>query len=430
MHTASNVIVIGGGFAGVNVVKTLNRAPLKLLLIDKTNHHLFQPLLYQVAGAALSPADIATPLRKLFFRQKNTSVRMSAVESIDKKNRYILLATGEKLPYDYLVVAPGSTPSYLGHDQWAAVAPGLKTIDDALKIREKILLSFEKAERISNKKERKNYLTFVLIGAGPTGIEMAGAISAIIQEKSFKTFHRIHPGETKIYLIDAASRVLPSFPETLSKRAHKALKKMGIEVLTGIKVSNINRRGVRAGKRLIATENVLWTAGNQASPLIKTLDTPVDGQGRAVVGPDLSLPGHPEVFVIGDAALCPGKDGFPLPSTASVAIQQGRYVGKIIQKTLSKSERPPFSYFDKGGIATVGKNRAVGYIRHFYFSGFFASTLWCFIHILYLVGCRNRFSVILQWSFQYFTNSCSAHIIRTPIDEALTGSTSLQKRGE
>jgi len=425
-----NVVVIGGGFAGVNVVKTLNKAPIKTLLIDKTNHHLFQPLLYQVASAALSPDDIATPLRKLFFRQKNVSVMMGTVANIDKKGRHIFLETGEKLHYNYLVVATGSIPFYFGQDQWATIAPGLKTINDALKMREKILLSFEKAERISNRMERKIFLTFVLIGAGPTGVEMSGAISEIIHEKSFKTFRHIRHEEIKIYLIDAAPRVLPSFPESLSERAYKALKKRGIEILTKTKVSHISYRGVRTEKRVIATENIFWTAGNQASPLVKTLNTPVDDQGRAVVGPDLSIPGHPEVFVIGDAALCSGKDGSPLPGVASVAMQQGRYVGKIIRKTLSTSERPPFSYFDKGGVATIGKNFAVGYIRKLHFSGFFAWTLWCFIHVLYLSGCRNRLSVILQWGFQYFSNFYNAHIIHTPIDEALKESIALRKKEE
>ena len=414
-----HVVIIGGGFAGINVAKALSKAHVDILLIDKKNHHLFQPLLYQVASAALSPADIATPLRQIFSHQKNTSVIMGTVKSIDKKKRELALANGDKISYDYLVIAPGASHSYFGNDQWAPIAPGLKTLTDALKIREKILLSFEKAERIDSIQEAEKFLNFVIIGAGPTGVEMAGALAEIVHKTLFKNFRHINPDKSKIYLIDAAPRVLPSFPEKLSKRAHKDLQKMGIHIITGKMVTNITEEGVTVGEGFIETRNILWAAGNQASPLLKTLDIPLDSQGRAIVKPDLSIPEHPETFVIGDAASFNDKDGNPLPGIAPVAIQQGHYIGKIIRKHIPKEKRRPFSYFDKGSIATIGKNRAVGFIRNFRFSGFFAWIIWGFIHIMYLINYRSRFGVMLQWIFHYFSGLRGARLIHKSIDEEL-----------
>jgi NADH:ubiquinone reductase (H+-translocating) len=424
----ARVVIIGGGFAGINVTKALNKAHVDILLIDKKNHHLFQPLLYQVASAVLSPADIATPLRQIFSHQKNTSVIMGTVKNIDKQNRELTLATGDTISYDYLVIAPGTSHSYFGNDQWASIAPGIKTLTDAQKIREKILLSFEKAERIDNKQVAEKLLNFVIIGAGPTGIEMAGAIAEMAHKTLFKDFRHIHPEKSKIYLIDAAPRILPSFPEKLSKRAHKDLEKMGVHIITGETVSNITEEGVEIGEDFIETCNILWAAGNQASPLLKSLDIPLDRQGRAIVKPDLSIPEHPEIFVIGDAASCKGKDGKPLAGIAPVAIQQGLYVGNIIRKHLSKTQRPPFVYFDKGSMATIGKNHAVGYIRNFRFGGFFAWIVWCFIHILYLVNYRSRISVMLQWIFYYCSNRRSSRLIYKSIDEELTSFRKKEKK--
>jgi len=413
----TRVVIIGGGFGGLNAAKALSKANIDILLIDKKNHHLFQPLLYQVATAALSPADIATPLREIFSRQKNTTVIMGTVESIDKVNRKLILVNGETIPYEYLIIATGASHSYFGNDQWAPLAPGLKTVADAINIREKILLSFEKAERTDSIAEAEKFLNFVIIGAGPTGVEMAGSIAEIAHKTMFKNFRRINPEESKIYLIEGASRVLPPFPERLSRRAQKDLEKMGVRVITDKMVTSITEEGVTVGDDLIKASNIIWAAGNQASPLIKTLDIPMDRQGRAMVEPDLSIPDHPEIFVIGDAACSIGKDGKPLPAIAPTAVQQGRYVGKIIRKQLDKKKRRPFRYLDKGSIATIGKNKAVGYIKNFQFTGIFAWGIWGFIHIFYLVNYRSQYGVMLQWVFHYLSGLRGARLINSSIDE-------------
>ncbi len=415
----TRVVVIGGGFGGINCVQTLKKANLDILLIDKKNHHLFQPLLYQVASAALSPADIATPLREIFANQKNATVIMGTVESIDKKKREIVLVNGDHIPYDYLVVAAGARHSYFGNDQWEPLAPGLKTITDALKIRERILISFEKAERMDSIHEAEKYLNFVIIGGGPTGVEMAGAIAEIAHQTMFKNFRRINPEKSKIYIVEGAPRVLPPFPEKLSLKAKKDLEKMGVRVITGELVTNITEEGVQVGNDFIAARNVIWAAGNQASSLLKTLDVPLDRQGRAMVEPDLSIPKHPEIFVVGDAACTIGKDGKPLPAVAPTAIQQGRYVGRIIRRQVRKEKRRPFKYFDKGGIATIGKNRAVGFFRGMHFKGIFAWLIWGFIHVFYLVSYRSQFAVMLDWVFHYMTGLRGARLIHKNIDDEL-----------
>ena len=413
------LIIIGGGFGGLNVALKLKNAPVEITLIDKKNHHLFQPLLYQVASAALSPADIATPLREIFANQKNATVIMGTVESIDKKKREIVLVNGDHIPYDYLVVAAGARHSYFGNDQWEPLAPGLKTITDALKIRERILISFEKAERMDSIHEAEKYLNFVIIGGGPTGVEMAGAIAEIAHQTMFKNFRRINPEKSKIYIVEGAPRVLPPFPEKLSIRAKKDLEKMGVRVITGELVTNITEEGAQVGNDFIAARNVIWAAGNQASSLLKTLDVPLDRQGRAMVEPDLSIPKHPEIFVVGDAACTIGKDGKPLPAVAPTAIQQGRYVGRIIRRQVRKEKRRPFKYFDKGGIATIGKNRAVGFFRGMHFKGIFAWLIWGFIHVFYLVSYRSQFAVMLDWVFHYMTGLRGARLIHKNIDDEL-----------
>lgn len=415
----TRVVIVGGGFAGLNCALTLKKANLDVLLIDQKNHHLFQPLLYQVASAALSPADIATPLREIFSTQTNTTVIMGTVASIDKKKKEILLINGDHVPYDYLVIGAGARHSYFGNDQWEPLAPGLKTITDALKIRERILISFEKAERMDSIHEAEKYLNFVIIGGGPTGVEMAGAIAEIAHHTMFKNFRRINPEKSKIYLVEGAPRVLPPFPEKLSKRAHKDLEKMGVRVITGEMVTNITEEGAQVGEDFIAARNIIWAAGNQASPLLKTLDTPLDRQGRAEVEKDLSIPGHPEIFVIGDAACALGKNGKPLPAIAPTAIQQGRYVGKIIRRQIPKERRRPFKYFDKGSLATIGKNKAVGYFRGLYFKGVLAWLIWGFIHIFYLVSYRSQFAVMLDWVFHYMTGLRGARLIHKNIDDEL-----------
>lgn len=413
------VVIIGGGFGGLNVTSYLKRAKLEITLVDTKNHHLFQPLLYQVATAALSAADIATPLREIFSHYENTNVMMGTVTKIDKENQKISFANGDELSYDYLVIAVGARHSYFGHGEWEKIAPGLKTIRDALRIRENILLSFERAERAENPKEIEKYLNFIVIGGGPTGVEMAGSIAEIARKALFKNFRRIRPETSKIYLLEAAPRILPPYPESLSIRAKKDLESMGVKVITGQLVTNVTKEGVEVGGRFIDAHNVIWAAGNQASPLLKTLNTPLDRQGRVIIEPDLSLPNHPEIFVIGDAACTLGKDKKPLPAIAPVAIQQGRYVAKLLKRNIPKQKRHPFKYLDKGSIATIGKNKAVGYVGGFKIKGFLAWIIWGFVHIVYLVNFRSRFTVTLNWIFHYFTGLRGARLIQHSLEEEI-----------
>jgi NADH dehydrogenase len=413
----AKVVIIGGGFGGLNVVSSLKKSKHEILLLDKKNHHLFQPLLYQVASAALSPADIATPLREIFRDQSNTTVMMGDVVTIDKKAHQIQLKSGNLIPYDYLVIAVGARHSYFGHNEWETLAPGLKTITDALRIREKILMSFEKAERMDSPAEASKYLNFVIIGGGPTGVEMAGSIAEIAHQTMFKNFRRINPSKSKIYLIEGGPRILPPYPESLSYRAQRDLEKMGVKVMTNKIVTNITEEGVYIGNEFIEAQNVIWAAGNEASPLLKTLDTPLDRQGRAIVNQDLTLPNHPEIFVIGDAACALGKGEKPLPGIAPVAIQQGRYVANIILKELPQNMRKPFKYFDKGSLATIGKNKAVCVFGKLKFGGFLAWLVWGFIHVAYLVAYRSRIGVLIQWAFHYLTGMRGARLIQHSIED-------------
>lgn len=415
----TKVVVIGGGFGGLNLAKGLKKAKMEILLIDKTNHHLFQPLLYQVATAALSPGEIATPIREVLRHQKNTSVIMGDVVQIDKNKKELVLGNGDIISYDYLVIATGARHSYFGNDKWEPFAPGLKTISDALQIRERVLISFEKAERMQNMEEAHKYLNFVVIGGGPTGVEMAGAIAEIAHKTLFKNFRRIRPEESKIYLIEALPNILPVYPEKLSKRAARDLEKMHVHVLTGKKVTEINEDGVQIEGMFIPCENVVWAAGNQASPLLKTLDVPLDRAGRVIVGADQSIPDHPEIFVIGDAACSPGKDGKPLPGIAPVAIQQARYLAEILKDQTPKEKRKPFKYFDKGNMATIGRSKAVVAFGKLQFAGFLAWLAWCFIHIVYLIGFRNRFGVMVEWFYCFITGQRGVRLIYRSIEQAL-----------
>lgn len=411
------VVVVGGGFAGLNVVQPLRGLNLEVLLIDKKNHHLFQPLLYQVASAALSPADIATPLREILSAQKNASVIMGTVKRIEKEKRVIHLSDKSAIEYDYLVLAPGASHSYFGREEWESFAPGLKTIPDALKIRQKILVSFEKAERMESSVDAEKFLNFVIVGGGPTGVEMAGAIAEIANHTLFKNFRHIKPEKSKIFLVEASEKLLPSYPEKLSKKAKRDLEKMGVCVMTGQKVDQIDEKGVCVQGRFIQAHNIIWAAGNQAAPLLKTLDVPLNAQGRLIVEPDLTVKGHPEIFVIGDAAFVLGKDKNPLPAIAPTAIQMGRYVSKLIKKGTSPQKRRPFRYLDKGSIATIGTNKAVGYVGKMLISGFFAWIIWGFIHVFYLVSYRSRFTVMINWIFHYATGIRGARLIHKPLDE-------------
>jgi NADH dehydrogenase len=418
----TKVIIIGGGFGGIKTALTLRKADIELLVIDKTNHHLFQPLLYQVATAAISESNIALPIREILRHQRNTSVLLDDVDAIDKQNRSIHLLEGKVLSYDYLVVATGAIPSYFGHDEWESCAHGLKTLSDAVKIREHILLSFELAERCDTQQEADKYLRFIVIGGGPTGVEMAGAIAEIARTSLFNDFKKIKPADTAIYLIEGSEFILPGYPLKLSRRAQEDLEKMGIKVLVNTKVTNVTHEGVYIGDILIESHNAIWAAGNEASPLLKTLDVPLDRQGRVLVEPDLSIAGYPHLFVIGDAAAVIDPEQGILPAVAPVAMQQGKYVAKIIAQNIPKDKRTPFKYRDKGSMATIGKGKAVAKVGRFYFSGLLAWLAWGFIHIFYLISFRNRFIVMTQWIFLYLTDKRNACTIIQSIDEIEKGS--------
>ncbi|MDE3046224.1 MAG: NAD(P)/FAD-dependent oxidoreductase [Verrucomicrobiota bacterium] len=416
----TKVAIVGGGFAGLNAAKTLGNTKFDVWLIDKTNHHLFQPLLYQVASAALSPADIAVPIREILSRYENITVLMGHVVRIEKDIKEIVMQNGDRIGYEYLIIAVGANHAYFGHDEWETYAPGLKTLVDALKIRERILLSFEKAERCDSISEAKKYLNFVIIGGGPTGVEMAGAIAEIAYETMLKNFRRIDTTKTKIYLIEGSPHILPVYPESLSQKARDYLEHFGVIVITGKRVTNVTKEGVNIENLFIPSENILWAAGNQASPLLQTIGVPLDRQGRVVVDTDLSIPDHPEVFVLGDAACAMDKNGKPLPALAPVAVQQGRYIAHILRKRLLKSQRPPFRYFDKGTMATIGKTKAIGMFGRFQFYGLFAWLAWCFVHIVYLIGYRNRFVVLTRWLFSYFSSERGARLINRSIEDELS----------
>lgn len=411
------VIIIGGGFGGLKAALSLKKADIDLFVIDKTNHHLFQPLLYQVATAALPISNIATPIREILHKQKNTTVIMNEVISIDKQNKSIKLLNDEILSYDYLVVATGASPSYFGHDEWKPFLHCLKTLTDAVKIREQILTSFELAENSKNVEEASKHLRFVVIGGGPTGVEMAGAIAEIAHTSIFENFRNINPKSTEIFLIEGSNFILPSYPEKLSLRAKSDLEEMGVKVLTNTLATNITKEGVFTKDQFIATHNIVWAAGNEASSLLKTIGAPIDKQGRILVDADLSLKDFPALFVIGDASGCRGADDEMLPGVAPVAMQQGKYIAEIISKDIPKEKRSPFKYFDKGMMATIGKAKAVVYSGKFAFTGLFAWLMWSFIHVAFLINFRNRFIVMIEWIFLYFTDKRNASTIIRSIDE-------------
>jgi NADH dehydrogenase len=346
-------------------------------------------------------------------------VIMGEAVKIEKEQHSVTLANGDKLFYDFLIVATGARHSYFGNDSWESYAPGLQTISDALKIREKILSSFEVAERLEDQAKIAKHLNFVIIGGGPTGVEMAGAIAEIAHTTLFDNFRKIRPEKAKIYLIEALDQILPVYPKDLAERAKKELEDLGVEVITGKKVVNIDEHGVKVEDQLIESTNVIWAAGNQASSLLKTLEAPLDRQGRAVVEPDLSLPGFSNVFVIGDAACSLKEDGKPLPGIAPTAIQQGKYVGMLIKKELTKEQRPPFRYFDKGSMATIGKGKAIAVVGKFQISGFLAWLAWGFIHIIYLIGFRNRINVLIGWLATFFTGERGVRILYGTLDKDL-----------
>ncbi len=414
------VVIVGAGFGGLTAARTLSGAPVQVTVVDRRNHHLFAPLLYQVATAALSPGEIAYPIRSILSRQANTRVLLADATGIDLERRELTLADGT-LAFDYLILAAGSRHAYFGHDAWEAHAPGLKTLEDALEIRRRILIAFEKAEREIRADRRKALLTFVLVGAGPTGVELAGAIAEIARHVLVSDFRAIDPREARILLLEAGPRILPAYSAESSRNAVKALERRGVEVRAGSPVTGVDARGVELGSERVAAATVVWCAGVAASPLARSLGVPLDRAGRVVVEPDLSIPGHREIFVAGDLALYLHQTGQPLPGVAQVAIQQGRSAARNVLRDLGGETRRPFRYRDKGNMAVIGRSAAVAELAGLKISGWLAWLMWCFIHILYLVGFRSRFVVLVEWAWAYFSNERSARLITGDLGTPRTG---------
>lgn len=403
MAEQPHLVIIGGGFAGLYLAQSLRRAPVRITLVDRRNHHLFQPMLYQVASAALAPQDIATPIRVVLRHQRNVNVLMGEVTAVDPAAREVRLADGASIAYDYCAVATGARHSYFGRHEWEALAPGLKSIEDALEIRRRVLLAFEKAERETDPVKRHHYLTFVVVGGGPTGVEIAGAIAEIRRFALSRDFRHIDPREATVMLLEGGPRILPSYPEHLSARAKADLRSLGVEVRENTLVTNITRASVEAAGWVIPTASVIWAAGNQASPLLATLGAPLDAQGRVLVEPDCTVPGHPEIFVLGDAAAYHHAEGIsgPLPGTCPTAIQMGQYTARMIRADLASRPRTPFRYWDKGQLAVIGRGHAVADLGRFEFGGILAWLIWALVHIAFLVSFRNRLMVLLQWGWAY-----------------------------
>jgi len=407
---------VGAGFGGLNVARTLASKPVQVTIVDRKNHHTFQPLLYQVATAGLSPGEIAAPVRNVFRGDANVVSLMEEVQGFDLERR-LVKTSEQELPYDYLIVAAGVMHAYFGHDDWEPYAPGLKTIEDALEIRRRVLLAFELAERQAIAGEGSEPLNFVVIGGGPTGVELAGTLAEISRHVLAKEFRSIDPAMAHIILLEGGPRVLPAYPEDLSRRAQEQLEKLGVEVRTSAMVTVVEPGAVHVGDTRILAPVVLWAAGVAASPLGKMLGAPCDRAGRVLVQPDLSIPGHREVFVVGDLASLKDERGQPVPGLAPAAIQEGKYVAKAILCDLNGEARKDFHYWDKGTLATIGRAAAVANFGKLHISGFIAWLSWLFIHIFFLIGFRNRMLVFIQWAWSYVTYERGARLI--------TGSTSL-----
>jgi NADH dehydrogenase len=410
-----HVLIVGAGFGGLYAAKALKNAPVQITVLDQRNHHLFQPLLYQVATAGLSPGDIAYPIRGVLGRQQNVRVLLAEAVGVDLAEHKVRLRDGE-ISYDYLILAPGARHAYFGHNDWEQWAPGLKTLEDALEIRRRILLAFEKAEREPDEARRRELLTFVIVGGGPTGVELAGAIGEISRQVMVRDFRAIDPREARVLLVEGGPRVLPAYPEDLSAKAEAQLQGLGVEVWTGSPVTAVDASGVVVKGQKVAAATTLWAAGVEASPLAHSLGVELDRAGRVKVEPDLTVPGHPEVFVIGDLATLQDKDGKPLPGVAPVAIQQGRYAARSILRASRGLPHQPFHYLDRGSLATIGRAAAVADFGWIKFSGFFAWLSWLFIHIFFLIGFRNRFIVLFEWAWAYFTYQRAARLITGDID--------------
>jgi NADH dehydrogenase len=406
------VVIIGGGFGGLYLARALRRAPVAVTLVDRRNHHLFQPMLYQVATAALNPSNIASPIRSILHRQRNIEVLLGEAIAIRAAEREVRLADGAVLSYDYCVLAPGARHSYFGHPEWEPLAPGLKNIEDALEIRRRILLAFERAEREPDPRKRNDLLTFVIVGGGPTGVELAGAVAEIRRYALARDFRHIDSREATVVLLEGGPRILPSYPEKLSARAKQVLRRLGVEVRENTFVTGITADAVEASGWRIPTTTVVWAAGNQASPLLATVGAPLDRQGRLVVEADCSVPGHRELFVIGDAAAFQHTaDGRPLPGVAQVPMQMGKYLARTIRADLQGKPRRPFHYFDKGQLAVIGRGQALADLNRIRFNGLLAWLVWIFLHIAYLIGFRNRLLVMIDWAWSYVTYGRGARLI-------------------
>jgi len=411
----AHVVVVGGGFGGLWATRALGSARVRITLVDRGNHHLFQPLLYQVATAGLSAPDIAAPLRHILRGQANVTVLMDEVIAVDASARNVRLRTGGALAYDYLLLAPGATHAYFGHDDWAPHAPGLKTLEDALRIRRRILSAFERAELEEDAQARRALLTFAIVGGGPTGVELAGTLGEIARHTLKREFRRIDPRDARVLLLEAGPRVLSTFPQTLSDKACRQLKRLGVEIRTGVPVTRIDAGGITlgdadAGGSRIATQTVLWAAGVAASPLARSLGVPLDRAGRVAVAQDLSVPGHPDIFIAGDLATLQ-SNGKPVPGVAPAAKQMGTHVGATIRARIAGRAPAPFRYRDWGNLATIGRRAAVVDLGRLRFSGFLAWSFWLAAHIFFLIGFRNRMVVLLDWAMAYWTYQRNARII-------------------
>ena len=404
------VVIVGAGFGGLVAARTLARDPVQITLIDRQNFHTFQPLLYQVATAGLSPGEIAAPIRWILRSRRNIEVLMSEVQDFDLARRVVRLPDGE-IPYDYLVVASGASHAYFGHDEWEPLAPGLKTIEDALEIRRRVLLAFELAERQANSEKKRVQLNFVVVGGGPTGVELAGTLAEIARRALTNEFRTIDPRKTRIVLLEGGPRILPAYPEDLSRSAEEQLRRLGVEVHTSAMVTNVTPGAVHMGETQLPAAGIIWAAGVAASPLGKKLGAPVDRAGRVAVNPDLSLPGHPEIFVIGDLATLKDENGRLLPGVAPVAMQEGKATAHNIAAELRGEPRKNFHYFNKGSLATIGRAAAVAEFGKIHISGFLAWLAWLFIHVFFLIGFRNRIIVLVQWAWSYFTYERGARLI-------------------
>ncbi|MEA2528311.1 MAG: hypothetical protein QOF73_5538 [Thermomicrobiales bacterium] len=405
-----HVVIVGGGFAGLSAARALAEAPVRITLIDRRNHHLFQALLYQVATAALAATDIASPIRSVLRRQRNVAVRLAEVTAIDVSSRCVVMGD-EQLGYDYLILAAGAGQSYFGHDEWAPLAPGLKNLDDALEIRRRVLWAFEAAEQTQDPAVRDALLTFVVVGGGPTGLELAGALAELSRFSLARDFDHINPAEARVYLLEGGDRLLPAFREKLGRIAQRELERLGVRVRTKTLVTGVDQDGVMIGEERIPARTVLWCAGVAASPLGQTLGLSLDRAGRVPIRPDLTIEGHPEVFVIGDMSSLKDEKGTPLPGQAPVAIQEGRWAAANLVRTVQGQPMQPFRFKDEGTMATIGRNSAVADYKGLQLSGFIAWVLWGWVHIFRIIEYKNRFLVFLRWMWAYVTYQRGARVI-------------------